>query len=158
MKKYLLLLLVCPISFLFAQNVVRKTNIEINSFRNKLLNSPNEVNIGVGKIKQSTNLISLPFPDGNNGDFQIVEYTLLPQGSEIDTKTFYGHKVDDNSIGCRITLSKKWIVATIYTKKGIVVIEKKVRQLSIPMNTMFIYSLKTNLNVKRKIASMQVVD
>lgn len=124
MKKYLLFLLFSPISFLFAQNEIRKTNIDIATFGNQLLNSPNEINIGIGKTQQSTNIVALPFSDGTYSDFQMVEYSILPKGAETDVKTFYGQKVDDNSISCRISLTKNWMVATIYTKSGIVVIEK----------------------------------
>lgn len=131
MKKYLLLLLLSPISFLFAQNEIRKANIDIATFRNQLLNSPNEINIGIGKTQQSINIVSLPFSDGTNSDFQMVEYSILPKGAETDIKTFYGQKIDDNSIGCRISLTKNWMIATIYTKSGIVVIEKSKQSVNI---------------------------
>lgn len=131
MKYFLLILLLCPISVLFAQNQIRKTTIDINTFRSQLLASPSESIIGVGKVQQSTNIISLPFPDGTSGNFQLVEYNILPKGVDTDIKTYYGQKADDASVSCRISITKDWIVATIYTEDGIIVIERSKQSTNI---------------------------
>lgn len=124
MKKCLLFVLFSQISLVFAQNNIRKINIDINTYRNQFINSPHENTIGTGKTLQSPNIISLPFPDGTSADFQIIEYSILPEGTNTDIKTYYGQKVGDGSINCRISLTKNWMVATVYTKEGIIVIER----------------------------------
>ena len=124
MKKNLLIVLFYPISILFAQKEIRKTNIDIDSYRTQLTTAPNENILGIGKTQQSTIIISLPFPDGTSGDFQMVEYSVLPSGTNTDIKTYYGQKIDDASVSCRVSITKGWLVATINTKNGIVVVEK----------------------------------
>lgn len=124
MKKIILLFLFYPIYGLFAQNEIRKVTIDIDSYRSQLLSSPNENILGLGKTQQSNTNILLPLVDGTFGEFQMVEYSVLPTGINTDIKTYYGQKTDDASVSCRVSITKGWLVATIYTKNGIIVIEK----------------------------------
>ncbi|WP_435355088.1 reprolysin-like metallopeptidase [Emticicia sp. SJ17W-69] len=131
MKKYLLFILFSQVSFVFAQNNIRKVSINIGSYRNQLANVPFENTIVLGKTLSAANVISLPFPNGQSFDFQIVEYSILPKGTNSDIKTYHGLKVGDESISCRISLTKDWLVATIYTNEGIVVIERSKQALDL---------------------------
>ncbi len=164
MKNICFFLLFSPISFVFAQIEIRKINIDIISIHNQLLNCPNENIIGIGKIQNSTTIISLPFPDGSYADFKMVEYSILPKGTKIEIKTFYGQKIDDNSINCRITLTKNELNAIIYTKNGIVVLEKSKKSINfneydvyIQTQKEFEYKTENSININPRLNSIEGV-
>lgn len=123
MKKILLFFIFTPFSLLFAQTNRQKIKIDLNTFRNQLLNSPNENTIGIGKAQQSSNIISLPFRDATFQQFRVVEYNILPKGVNANVRTYYGQKIDDASIGCRISITNDKMFVAIFTEKEVVAIE-----------------------------------
>lgn len=108
----------------FAQNPVGKVNIDLASFQQQLAGAKNESVLGIGNAKNSETIINLPMPDGTSAQFKVLEYSILPSGVNSDAKTYLGEQVGNSSVGCRITLTKQKMIATILINGQIIVIER----------------------------------
>jgi len=126
MKKTSIFLALCLLlsDYLFAQTDVRKVNIDISSYLQLLNASPKESSLGIGNTSNSPTIISLPMPDGSSARFKVVEYSILPSGTNSDAKTYLGEQEGNSSVTCRITTTKAKLIATIYINGQIVVIEQ----------------------------------
>lgn len=126
MKKIFILLAICCLlsNYLHAQIDVRKVNIDISSYLQQLNASPKESSLGIGNISNSATIISLPMPDGSSARFKVVEYSVLPIGTNSDAKTYLGEQEGNSAVTCRITTTKAKLIATIYINGQIVVIEQ----------------------------------
>ncbi|MFY7911955.1 MAG: reprolysin-like metallopeptidase [Emticicia sp.] len=125
MKKILLLFIFSPLSILFAQKNIRPIKIDVNSYRSQLLRSPHESIIGIGKLQQSTNVISLPYQDTTLKQFRVVEYSILPKGANTEFKTYYGQKIDEPSVSCRISMANDKMYVAIFNESEIIAIEPR---------------------------------
>lgn len=140
MKKTLftLIMLSCLLQSGFAQNPVRKVNIDIESFRQQLSTTKHENVLGIGNAKNAETIITLPLPDGTSAQFKVAEYSILPAGINTDVKTYLGEQVGNSTVGCRITVTKDKMIATIQINGQIIVIERDSQ--SILTNTYNVYA------------------
>jgi hypothetical protein len=126
MKKLLFTIIACIflIRCGFAQNLIRKVDINIESFRQQLSTARHENVLGIGNAKNSETVITLPLPDGTSARFKVIEYSVLPSGINSDAKTYLGEQVGNPAVVCRITATKDKMIATIQIGGQIIVIER----------------------------------
>lgn len=125
MKKILLYTFFFAIqSAIYGQNPVRKVSLNIDSYLQQLAGTKHENTLGIGNTQNSETIISLPLPDGSSSNFKVIEYSILPKGVNSDAKTYLGEQVDNPAIGCRITMLKEKLIATIQSNGQIIVVER----------------------------------
>lgn len=133
MKKYLLFLLLSPISLLFAQNDTRIVKINATIIQEKLKNAPLEISLSIVKKQAEENgiLIDLPMADGSQREFRAIESPLMsPELAKKypEIKTYRAFGVDNETSGL-ITVAPSGVYGFFFTEKGNVIIAPKNIQL-----------------------------
>ncbi len=108
----------------FSQNTPQKIFLDFAGLSQKLKITKSESVLGIGNVKNSDVIISLPLVDGERADFKMVQYFMIPEGSKTDIKTFYGEKVGDPAITCRLTLTKEKLMVSIILNGQTIIVEK----------------------------------
>ncbi|MDQ3049530.1 MAG: M12 family metallo-peptidase [Bacteroidota bacterium] len=101
----------------------RTLSLQTTSLLDLLRNVPVE---GSMRINQSTNILSLPMPDGGFADFRILESPVMESNLENnypDFKTYTAQSVSDGSVTARIGWTSLGFHAIIFTPDGAVFIE-----------------------------------
>ncbi|MCP9762230.1 reprolysin-like metallopeptidase [Lacihabitans soyangensis] len=125
MKKNTLsiLLMLCAFAS-FSQSTPQKVTLDFAGLSQKLRISKTENVLGIGNVGKSEVIVNLPMLDGQNADFRMVEYFIVPEGSKTDIKTYYGERVGDPMVTCRVTLSKDKLMASILDNGRTIIVEK----------------------------------
>jgi hypothetical protein len=108
----------------FSQEIPQKVQLNFSNLSQRLLQSKTEKALGIGQLANSEAIINLPLPDNRFADFKMVEYLMVPENSKIDIWTYYGEKVGDPTVTCRVTLTKEKIMASINENGKIIIVEK----------------------------------
>jgi hypothetical protein len=125
MKKNTLSILLILCSFAsFSQSTPQKVALDFAGLSQKLRISKTENVLGIGNVGKSEVIVNLPMLDGQNADFRMVEYFIVPEGSKTDIKTYYGERVGDPMVTCRVTLSKDKLMASILDNGRTIIVEK----------------------------------
>lgn len=130
--------LLCISHQILAQENARKVSIDVGAYRQQLSTAKTETSLGIGNAQKSETIVSLPLPDGSSAKFKVVEYSILPKGVNSDVKTYLGEQVGNTAVGCRITLTKDKMIATIQSNGQIIVIERD--KLSVLSNAYEVYT------------------
>ncbi|OYU93088.1 MAG: hypothetical protein CFE21_21845 [Bacteroidetes bacterium B1(2017)] len=125
MKKtmYSIILMLCYFVSI-SQEIKQKVQLNFSNLSQKLQQSRTEKTSGIGNLANSETIISLPLLDGRFADFNMMEYLIVPENSKTDIRTYYGVKVGDALVTCRVTLTKEKLMASILDNGQTIIIEK----------------------------------
>jgi hypothetical protein len=107
-----------------SQEITQKVQLNFSNLSQILQQSRTEKTSGIGNLSSSEPTISLPLPDGRFSEFRMLEYQIVPENSKTDIRTYYGEKVDDPLVTCRVTLTKEKLMASILDNGQMIIIEK----------------------------------
>lgn len=161
MKKTILcisLILNCFISF--SQILPQKVSLDFAGLSQRLKLSKTEKVLGFGNSSNSETIISLPMPDGRSIEFKMVEYFVIPENSKTDIRTYYGEKVGDALVTCRVTLTKEKLMARILENGQTVIIEKVKGSLLTDEYQVFVQKKSSQLcdNIEEQIKNGRVAE
>lgn len=136
--KYFVVLLFSFISYTaFGQSDTLEIELNVPAVISALNSTPHEINVGVGQISKSEQLIYLPIKSGELKAFKLLAYDMLPASLSKEIKTYYGHMVDDPEVTCRLTVANGQISASIVTASESIAIEKNKQSSS--QNAYWVY-------------------
>jgi hypothetical protein len=125
MKKTVCSIVLILCSFVsFSQESIQKIHLDFNYLSKSLLLSKTEKALGVGNLSKSETIINLPLINGRSADFKMVEYNILPENAKTDIKTYYGEKVGDPAVTCRLTLTKEKMMVSLFENGQTIILEK----------------------------------
>lgn len=107
-----------------SQEIKQKVQLNFSNLSQKLQQSRTEKTSGIGNLSNSETIISLPLLDGSFADFKMMEYLIVPENSKTDIRTYYGAKVGDALVTCRVTLTKEKLMASVIENGQTIILEK----------------------------------
>ena len=161
MKKITLSIILILCSFVsFSQNTPEKVTLDFVGLSQKLRISKTENVLGIGNVSKSEVILNLPLLDGQTADFKMVEYFVVPEGSKTDIKTYYGEKVGDPLVTCRVTLTKDKIMTSIIENGKTIIVEKVKGSLLIDEYQVFVQKNSSELcgNIEQQIKNGRVAE
>ena len=149
-------MLCCFLSF--SQVTTEIVSLDFASISQQLKLSKTEKVLGVGNASNSETIISLPMPDGRLVEFKMVEYFIIPENSKTDIKTYYGEKVGDALVSCRVTLTKEKLMASIIENGQTIIVEKVKGSLLMDEYQVFVQKKSSQLcgNIEEQIKNGRV--
>ncbi|MCF8324119.1 MAG: hypothetical protein K9I84_04105, partial [Leadbetterella sp.] len=96
-----------------SQEITQKVQLNFSKLSQILQQSRTEKTSGIGNLSNSETIIGLPLLDGRFADFKMMEYLIVPENSKTDIRTYYGEKVGDALVTCRVTLTKEKLMASV---------------------------------------------
>lgn len=157
--KYFTVLLFSFINYAaFGQSDTLEIELNIPAVISTLNSTPHEINVGIGQISQSQQIIYLPYKNGESKAFKLIAYDIVPVQLRKSIKTYYGKMVDDPSVDCRVTLANGEISVSIVSASETIAIEKNIR--SVNSDAYWVYEVDLTLpeceveqQIKEKIDS-----
>ena len=107
-----------------SQEIKQKVQLNFSNLSQKLQQSRTEKTSGIGNLSNSETIISLPLLDGKFADFKMMEYLIVPENSKTDIRTYYGVKVGDALVTCRVTLTKEKLMASVIENGQTIILGK----------------------------------
>jgi hypothetical protein len=107
-----------------SQEIKQKVQLNFSNLSQKLQQSRTEKTSGIGNLSNSETIVSLPLLDGKFADFKMMEYLIVPENSKTDIRTYYGVKVGDALVTCRVTLTKEKLMASVIENGQTIILEK----------------------------------
>ena len=143
---------------LYAQSFSEKIQIDFTDISQKLKTTKSEKTLGFGNLAKSDLVISLPLLGGESVNFKMVEYSIIPENTKTDIKTFYGEKVGDPSITCRLTLTKEKMMVSIQKNGETIIIERSKGSTSADDYEVFVQKVSSALcgNIEEQVKNGRV--
>lgn len=143
---------------LYAQSFSEKIQIDFTDISQKLKTTKSEKTLGFGNLAKSDLVISLPLLGGESVNFKMVEYSIIPENTKTDIKTFYGEKVGDPSITCRLTLTKEKMMVSIQKNGGTIIVERSKGSTRADDYEVFVQKVSSTLcgNIEEQIKNGRV--
>ncbi|MCP9745473.1 reprolysin-like metallopeptidase [Lacihabitans sp. CS3-21] len=143
-----------------SQEIKQKVQLNFSNLSQKLQQSRTEKTSGLGNLSNSETIISLPLLDGRFADFKMVEYLIVPENSKTDIRTYYGVKVGDALVTCRVTLTKEKLMASVIENGQTIILEKVTGSLLSNEYQVFVQKKSSELchNIEEQIKNGRIAE